>query len=87
MTFREAVGNEFREAGRGVAANAEGKAGEYRRQDTGPARDPAAAREEAARAEHDHHAAADADRAAQQEAEAAEAESRQQEADGPEYGD
>jgi hypothetical protein len=99
MTFRDAVANEMREAGRGAAANLEGRAGEYRRTDTTVThhRDVAEARQQAAEAQQEHHQAAHADHEAQHEAQAAEAEAQQPEQaheptqepenDGPEYGD
>lgn len=80
MSAKEAIANELKEAGRGVQANLEGKAGQYSRQDA-QTQSPVVyhageARQQAAEAQQQHHAAAHADHEAQANARAAEAEAQ-----------
>ncbi|MGL6076759.1 MAG: hypothetical protein ACRC8S_21610 [Fimbriiglobus sp.] len=97
MSAKEAFANELKEAGRGVQANLEGKAGQHTRQDAQPqqqqhsaTQEAGEARQQAAEAQQEHHAAAHTDYEAQRDAQAAEAEAAQEQSqqyEGPEYGD
>ncbi|VTS08050.1 hypothetical protein [Tuwongella immobilis] len=94
MSFRDALNNEMREAGRGVAANLEGRAGDYQRLDNGPVQSQAPAqasqttgqeqdvnqaRQTANEKQQEHHTAAHADYDAQREVAAAEQQAAAQE--------
>jgi hypothetical protein len=94
MSAKEAFANEMKEAGRGVQANLEGKAGQHTRLDAQAQQtaqyEAGEARQQAAEAQQEHHAAAHTDYEAQRDVQAAEAEAAQeqtQQYDGPEYGD
>lgn len=98
MSAKEAFANELKEAGRGVQANLEGTAGQHARHDTqtqarqqqAATHEAGEARQQAAEAQQEHHAAAHTDREAQRDAQAAEAEAAQEQSrqyEGPEYGD
>lgn len=80
MSAKEAIANELKEAGRGVQANLEGKAGQYSRQDAQTQSHvvyhAGEARQQATEAQQQHHAAAHADHEAQANARAAEAEAQ-----------
>lgn len=98
MSAKEAFANELKEAGWGVQANLEGKAGQHARHDTQPqaqqqhtaTHEAGEARQQATEAQHEHHAAAHTDYEAQRDAHAAEAEAAQEQSqqyEGPEYGE